>query len=358
MSQKPPLLQQVDVKNGVPGAAASNQPGPAARGSNGASSAPHNDGAAAAAGAPAAATPEIYEMLAELRRDIDARRKVEAEVQHAAPDGELHAMMSDLRRDMSVLKRSPVTIRSTGTARPIGTGAIPPSAIAAVVPVLPSNIVYVEATKPSILRRLMSEEMRPALSLATALIIAVSGLYLITNRGSLTSTGSQATVSSPSGPTAKGSAGIGGTPLYDAMAAGSTSPQGVNAKGVTATRALARANAQLLVTGASRDTQEAAFWLKRYMSDTMGDVRMVRALTQLGATYAEQTGKGADYTKARQVWEMAGALGDPVAMCFLGRLFENGWSVAANSKTALQWYERARDAGGCPAVEEAIARVQ
>ena len=120
MSQKPPLLQQVDVKNGVPGAAAINQPGPAARGSNGASSAPHNDGPAAVAGAPAAATPEIYEMLAELRRDIDARRNVEAAAQHAAPAGELHAMMSDLRRDMSVLKRSPVTIRTAGTARPIG----------------------------------------------------------------------------------------------------------------------------------------------------------------------------------------------------------------------------------------------
>lgn len=361
MSQKPPLLQQVDVKNGVPGAAAINQPGPAARGSNGASSAPHNDGPAAVAGAPAAATPEIYEMLAELRRDIDARRNVEAAAQHAAPAGELHAMMSDLRRDMSVLKRSPVTIRTAGTARPIGTGAIPPSASPAVMPVLPANIVYVEAVKPSILRHLMSEEMRPALSLATALFIAVSGLYLITNRGALAPLGSQPAVSSASGSTAAvvGTvAGSGGTPLYDAMAAGSTSPQGVNAKGVTATRALARANAQLLVTGASRDTQEAAFWLKRYMSDTMGDVRMARALTQLGATFAEQTDKGADYTKARQVWEMAGALGDPVAMCFLGRLFENGWSVAANSKTALQWYERARDAGGCPAVEEAIARVQ
>lgn len=359
MNQKPPLLQQVDVKNGVPGTAASNQPGPAARGSNGASSAPHNDGPAAGAGA--AATPEIYEMLAELRRDIDARRQVEAEGQHAAPDGELQAMMSELRRDMSVLKRSPVTIRKTGTARPIGTGAIPPTAIAATVPVLPANIVYVETVKPSILRRLMSEEMRPALSLATALFIAVSGLYLITNRGALAPGGSQPAVSSSSGSTASTAGALasnGGTPLYDALAAGSISPQGVNAKGMTATRALARANAQLLVTGASRDTQEAAYWLKRYMSDTMGDVRMARALTQLGATYAEQTGKGADYTKARQVWEMAGALGDPVAMCFLGRLFENGWSVAADSKIALQWYERARDAGGCPAVEEAIARVQ
>lgn len=351
MTQKPPQLQQVDAPGSASGVGMTNARTSSAQG--------NTSGAGASTADPSApATPEIYEMLAELRRDIDARRMDQDS--SPASDGELFSMMSDLRRDMSVLKRSPVAIRSTSN-RPVGTGAIPhATAISPRPPTPPTNIVYVETARPSILRRMMSDDMRPALSLATALVIAVSGLYLVTNRGQLGA--SPAVRGTPISTSAIGTvpaAIASGTPVYDALAAGAVSPQGVNGKGVTATRALSRANAQLLVNGASRDTDEAAFWLKRYMSDTLGDVRMARALTQLGATYAEQqTGKGADYAKARQVWEMAGALGDPVAMCFLGRLFENGWSVAANTKTALQWYERARDAGGCPAVEESITRVQ
>ena len=352
MTQKPPLLQGVEGS----GAGARAAPVSAIRE---VSDAPHSAGSHTSTSTPAErpATPEIYEMLAELRRDIDARR-TQAPAQ-GAPEDELLSMMSDLRRDMSVLKRSPVSIRSSAPSRPAGTGAMPVATTAALRAGQPAIYVpvYDPEPAPSFFSKVLSPEMRPALSLATALCIAVGGLYFITNRGPQAT----AAVGSPA-QIANGSttpAGTGnGTLLFDALSAGAVSPQGITAKGVTATRALARANAQLQIKGAGRDTQEAAFWLKHYMSDTLGDVRMARALTQLGATYAEQTGKGADYVKARQLWEMAGALGDPVAMCFLGRLFENGWSVAANSTTALHWYERARDAGGCPDVEDAIARVQ
>ncbi len=353
MTQKPPMLQQVEgTGTGAAGSAIVKQLGDGARDLG-----PSN---ASGPGPAAASTPEIYEMLAELRRDLDARRAEQPSSQ-GGDDGELFSMMSDLRRDMSVLKRSAVSIRPAGTSRPAGTGAIPAAKVPAPRAAQPPSVyvpVYDLAPEPSFMRKLFSEEKRPALSLATALAIAVSGLYLITNRGPAAATLAAAPALVATGSTSV--AGVTtGTALFEALSAGASSPQGISAKGVTATRALSRANAQLQIKGAARDTQEAAFWLKRYMTDTLGDVRMARALTQLGATYAEQQNdKAAGYVKARQLWEMAGALGDPVAMCFLGRLFENGWSVAANSTTALRWFERARDAGGCPGVEDSIARVQ
>ena len=85
----------------------------------------------------------------------------------------------------------------------------------------------------------------------------------------------------------------------------------------------------------------------------------MRVLTQLGSVYAEPAaGRSPDYAKARQLWEIASAANDPVAMCFLGLLHENGLGVAADKKTALRWYERSKTTGGCPAVDESIARVR
>lgn len=316
--------------------------------------------------AAAPAAPEIYELLAELRRDIDAR-KGQAGLS-SETEGDIYSLMSDLRRDMSVLKRSPASMPPVIASRPSAKINTMASRMASAAPVIaravseaPDRHASVQiAAENSFANRFTSDEWRPMLSLAAALFVAVGGLYLLTNKTALVPAGDTVSVAAaapvsilpmpPAGPST--------TPLFDALAASMTSPQGVSAKGVTATRALARAHAQLVVSGSARDTQEASFWLKRYATDALGDVRMARALTQLGGTYAEQNGKPADLKKARQVWEMASALGDPVAMCFLGRLFENGWSVAADSAQALQWYGRARDAGGCPDLEAAMARVQ
>ncbi len=146
--------------------------------------------------------------------------------------------------------------------------------------------------------------------------------------------------------------------LYDSLSAGAVSPRGTSAVGVSASRALELANAQLLVTGPLRDTEEGAFWLKRYFASTVGEDRSLRALTQLGSLYAEPTGRAPDFVKARGLWEIAGAAGDPVALCFLGLLAENGLGVAADRAAALQWYERSKQAGGCPGVDDAIVRTR
>jgi hypothetical protein len=143
--------------------------------------------------------------------------------------------------------------------------------------------------------------------------------------------------------------------LYDAFAVGATSPRGVSVSGISALKALENANSQLL--SASRDTEEGAFWLRQYLNGTLADERTTRALTQLGSLYAEPSGKAPDYAKARLLWEIASAAGDPVAHCFLGLLHENGLGVPADRSAARQWYQRAKEKGGCPDVDQSIARV-
>lgn len=146
--------------------------------------------------------------------------------------------------------------------------------------------------------------------------------------------------------------------LFDALSVGGTSPRGLNAAGVGNAKALENANVQLLASGTQRDTEEGAFWLKQYITGTLGEERTMRVLTQLGSVYAEPNGGVPDFAKARLLWEIASAAGDPVAMCFLGLLHENGLGVGADKRAALQWYERAKTKGGCPNVEESIARVR
>ncbi len=145
--------------------------------------------------------------------------------------------------------------------------------------------------------------------------------------------------------------------LFEALVAGETSPRGLSAGNVAADKALENANGKLVGAGADRDTDEGSFWLKRYIAGSLGEARTMRVLTQLGSTYAEPASGTPDYTRARLVWEISSAAGDPVAMCFLGLLYENGLGVTVDRKAALGWYERSKEKGGCPSVDQSIARV-
>ncbi len=144
--------------------------------------------------------------------------------------------------------------------------------------------------------------------------------------------------------------------LFDTLTVSAISPRGTSGAGVSPSRALENANAQL--TGPSRDADEAGFWLRRYITQTLGNDRTQRALTQLGSVYAEPASGTPDYVKARLLWEIAGASGDPVALCFLGLLSENGLGGPADKKAALTWYERSKQSGGCSGVDDSIARVR
>ena len=145
---------------------------------------------------------------------------------------------------------------------------------------------------------------------------------------------------------------------FDVLQTSPSSPRGVASKEANPDKLLALANASLHAPEGARDVEEGAYWLKRYIAASLGEERMLRALTQLGTTYADPaSGTAPDYGRSRQLWEFAAGFGDPVAMCFLGALHEHGLGVAAEKKAALHWYARAKSAGGCPQLEESIARV-
>lgn len=133
--------------------------------------------------------------------------------------------------------------------------------------------------------------------------------------------------------------------VYDVISAGPHSPRGVAAADVSPAAALQRAHALLHGSQAERDPEEAAYWLKRYLSEASGGDPIRIALTQLGTAYAQPVGGARDFASARIVWELSSALGDPVAMCFIGAMHEHGLGVAPASRTAKAWYERAAVSG-------------
>lgn len=143
------------------------------------------------------------------------------------------------------------------------------------------------------------------------------------------------------------------------LSVGTTSPRGTKTRDRTPVELIEAADNLLHAPVGTRDRAEAAFMLRRYLAATMSDERTLWALTQLGSVYAEPDGQRApDYAKARQLWELSATLGDPVAMCFRAALHEHGLGEPASKQAALQWYLRAKDAGGCQRLDEAIARVR
>ena len=157
---------------------------------------------------------------------------------------------------------------------------------------------------------------------------------------------------------ADGKKGKSESTLYGTLRAGPLSPQGQKASGVDTKAALQRADRELHTTNSPTDKREAAFWLKHYLVGTIGDARTLWALTQLGTIYADPNGKSHDYNKARMLWELSASMGDPIALCFLGNLHEFGYGVRADKQLALRWYQRAKEAGGCKSLDQAIARVR
>ena len=134
------------------------------------------------------------------------------------------------------------------------------------------------------------------------------------------------------------------------------SPKGRSRRGVDLDAGLTLAD-QYLSGGGEGDRTEGEYWLKHALSSALGDERLRWALTQLGSGYAAGTDGTPDYGKARLLWEMAGQLGDPIALCFLGTLYERGLGVNTDRGQALTWYARAKQAGGCPGIDGALTRV-
>lgn len=145
--------------------------------------------------------------------------------------------------------------------------------------------------------------------------------------------------------------------IADAFTVGTQSPRGEVATDVDLPTALRLADYNLHGVDRPIDRAEAEFWLKKAMSLTASHSQIRWAMTQLGTLSAEPVTGSPDYEKARLLWEISAANGDPVAMCFLGTLMEHGLGLAADRAKALDYFKRARGSGGCPNSDEAIARL-
>ncbi|MEZ5855557.1 MAG: tetratricopeptide repeat protein [Hyphomicrobiaceae bacterium] len=137
-----------------------------------------------------------------------------------------------------------------------------------------------------------------------------------------------------------------------------TSPLGRPAQGVNLDEALRLADKGLYGPAQERNRAEAKYWLRKALSEGLGDRRLLWALTQLGTLYAKPEQGEPDYAAARELWRIAAAKGDGVAMCFLASLAEHGLGMAADRQQALGLYRAAKAMGGCRDVDAAIARLK
>ncbi len=144
--------------------------------------------------------------------------------------------------------------------------------------------------------------------------------------------------------------------LYELFVTGDASPLGAKADSVRP-EDLAR-HAETYLKGANANPAEAAYWLKRAVASSPGGAQ-VRAWTLLelgNLTYALNTPQ--NHASARQLWELAGALGQPIALCNLAELAEDGDDVGGqDTAKAIVWYTRAK-AAGCDKAGPALARLK
>ncbi len=136
------------------------------------------------------------------------------------------------------------------------------------------------------------------------------------------------------------------------------SPLGRKAADVGLDDALMLADKSLYGGPEDRNRDEAKYWLRKALSDGIGDRRMLWALTQLGSLYAQPDTGAPDYAAARELWSLAATKGDPVAVCFLASLSEHGLGTSRDLSRALSLYRSAKALGGCRNVDAAIARLK
>jgi MFS family permease len=137
------------------------------------------------------------------------------------------------------------------------------------------------------------------------------------------------------------------------------SPRGQSSAGVSAIAALELADTLLdLREMAAADRDEAAYWLSyavRNPLPALAPPRLGWAWTQLGSLLAQPgDGRTADYVAARKAWEIAGLVGDPVALCFDAQLYAFGLGGAVDHDQARRLYAQARARGGCAGMAKAL----
>ena len=146
--------------------------------------------------------------------------------------------------------------------------------------------------------------------------------------------------------------------IEDIFAVGTVSPRGQSTADLNADGALALADRSLHGVGQTVDREEARFWLRKTLALQLGGEQVTWAVTQLGTLYAAPDQGAADYGKARALWEISAAQGDPVALCFLSSLHELGLGTQPNRQTALGYALKAKSKGGCRDIDTTLARLR
>jgi hypothetical protein len=146
--------------------------------------------------------------------------------------------------------------------------------------------------------------------------------------------------------------------VEDIFTIGAISPRGQSATNMTADAARALADRSLHGVGQPVDREEARFWLRKSLTVQLGNQQTMWAMTQLGTLYAAPEQGAPDFGKARALWEIASAAGDPVAGCFLSSLHELGLGVSANRQSALGYAVKAKAQGGCQDIDVTLARLK
>jgi hypothetical protein len=164
-------------------------------------------------------------------------------------------------------------------------------------------------------------------------------------------------VPSATGPTTN-SAATSYVSVEDIFTIGAISPRGQSATNVSADAARALADRSLHGVGQPVDREEARFWLRKSLAAQLGDQQTTWAMTQLGTLYAAPEQGASDFGKARALWEISAAAGDPVASCFLSSLHELGLGVPSSRSTALSYAVKAKAQGGCQDIDITLARLK
>lgn len=243
---------------------------------------------------------------------------------------------------------------------PVGSGAsrlVPKDAKPAPVPALAVGTALATVSPPAVMKPSLGRQVAAfcgGMAAAAALVFGLVQFRLL--HWQPANAGPAMAMMAPDAALA---AARNGGSLRAVLATGGISPRGKTASTVDGPQALVLADKFLYGADDSpRDQGEASFWLRHALSQALDQDGMRWALTQLGSIYASPEGFEPDFAKARMLWDVAGGLGDPVALCFNAALYEHGLGVPRHKDLARALYERARSNGGCRGVDDAIARTR
>ncbi len=248
-----------------------------------------------------------------------------------------------------------------------GTAAAKSTDVIATSPASPIPLPSLPEIRPAAMPAVAPQQTAAAptsgfvpIALGAVIVMAMLVMFLRTTTLEGSGVTLYSALMSPS--SAEHAAGISAQPskvLSKILQVGDISPSGQDASGVSRREALERASKLVAKAETPEARAEAAFWLRRALSKGLSEPRLVWAVTQLGTAYAASDADNQpNYDAARLLWTWAADAGDAQAACFLGRLFERGLGVASSGQQARAYYERARTMGGCPGLEQAMARVR